>query len=210
VRLPGVALQQGRAGRLSRDDGDFGPRQANHVARAGDGPTGTVPADVIVQPPVGEILEDLRAGRVGVIGRIRLVFELLRHEPAVFGGQRLRDAHHPGGPLRGRREHDYERIAADGADHGQRDPGVARSGLDDGLPGLEQTLLFRVEDDAQRQPVLDRAHRVEGLDLDVHLDAIGRKTVDTDNGSAADRFEYVVVNHVSFLCSGRPRGGIVV
>jgi hypothetical protein len=106
VRLPGVALQQGRAGRLSRDDGDFGPRQANHVARAGDGPTGTVPADVIVQPPVGEILEDLRAGRVGVIGRIRLVFELLRHEPAVFGGQRLRDAHHPGGPLRGRREHD--------------------------------------------------------------------------------------------------------
>jgi hypothetical protein len=97
----------------------------------------------------------------------------------------------------------HERITPNRADHGKRDPGVAGSGFDDGLPRLEQTLFFSVQDDAERQPVLDRPHGVEGLDLHVHLDALGRELVDPDDGRAADGLENVVVNHVSFLCSRR-------
>ena len=38
-------------------------------------------------------------------------------------------------------------------DHGHRDAGVAGGGLDDGIAGLEQTLLLGVGDDCKRESV---------------------------------------------------------
>ena len=37
-------------------------------------------------------------------------------------------------------------------------------------PGRSAPRALRVLDDAEREPVLDRAHRVERLDLDVDVD----------------------------------------
>ena len=42
-------------------------------------------------------------------------------------------------------------------------------------PRLELAGFFRRLDDAEREPVLDRAERVEGLALDVEVDALGRQ-----------------------------------
>ena len=64
-------------------------------------------------------------------------------------------------------------IALLGADHRQPDAGVAARGLHHGLAGPQPAVAFRRLDDAERDAVLDRAQRVEGLDLDEHLDALG-------------------------------------
>ena len=40
-------------------------------------------------------------------------------------------------------------------------------------PGSQRAAALGVLDDAERQPVLDRAHRVERLDLDVQLTCAG-------------------------------------
>lgn len=66
---------------------------------------------------------------------------------------------------------------------------VARSGLDDGLPGLELAGTLGVLDDGERQAVLDRAQRVEVLGLDVHVDAGGGESVNFHDRRPAHRFE---------------------
>ena len=60
-----------------------------------------------------------------------------------------------------------QRIALLRAHHGEADAGVAAGRLDHRLAGLELAGFLGRLDDAQRQPILDRAQRVERLDLDV-------------------------------------------
>ena len=56
-------------------------------------------------------------------------------------------------------------------------------------PGLQRAGALGVLDHAEREPVLDRAHRVEGLELDVQVDVRRRELVDPDDRRAADRLE---------------------
>ncbi|HSR98059.1 MAG TPA: hypothetical protein VLM79_13455 [Kofleriaceae bacterium] len=90
-----------------------------------------------------------------------------------------------------------EWIAARSADHRERDAGVARGRLDDGLPRLELAAPLGVLDDAEGEAVLDRAARVGGLELDVELDVRGAQAVDAHDRRAPDGFRDVVVNHNS-------------
>ena len=59
-------------------------------------------------------------------------------------------------------------------------------------PGCSVPRPLGVLDDAERKPVLDRAHRVEGLDLDVQIDVRRRELVDPHDRRVADRAEDVV------------------
>jgi hypothetical protein len=79
------------------------------------------------------------------------------------------------------------------ADHGEADAGVTAGELDDGLAGLEGAGAFGVFDDAKGEAVLDGAERVEGLDLDVEVDALGRELVDLDGRRVAYGLKDVVV-----------------
>jgi hypothetical protein len=63
---------------------------------------------------------------------------------------------------------------------------VAAGGLDHRLSGLEFAALLGRLDHAQRKPVLDRAQRIEGLDLDVEVHVRRREPVDLDDRRVAD------------------------
>ena len=98
------------------------------------------------------------------------------HQPAPLDAELLRHGHH-------------QRIALGGAHHGEPDAGVAAGRLDDGLPGLELARLLGRLDHAQRQPILDRAQRIERLDLDEQVHARRRQPVDPHDGRVADRLQ---------------------
>ena len=60
-------------------------------------------------------------------------------------------------------------------------------------PGLSAPRALGVLDDGARHAVLDRAHRVEGLELDVDVDARRRELVEAHHRRVADGVEDVVV-----------------
>src|SRR5690606_23278116 len=143
-----------------------------------------------------------------------LVVELPAEEPAVRLGELACLREHARTLLRRRRQHDLrteeaqqlaaldaeafghrhdERIAFLRADHREADAGVAARRLDDGLPGGELAGLLGALDDGARHAVLDRAHRIEGLDLDPDVDAGRRELPEPDERRTADRLEYVFV-----------------
>ena len=62
----------------------LGPRQPDHLAGAGQRAARAPAGDEVVEPPAGEVGQDLRAGGTAVIGRIGRVLELARQEPAVL------------------------------------------------------------------------------------------------------------------------------
>jgi hypothetical protein len=122
---------------------------------------------------------------------VGLGLELAGEEPAVLLGQLLRLHVHAEALLRPRRQHhlgaeeahqlpaldreavghgDHQRIALGGADHGQADAGVAAGRLDHGLARLQRSRALGILDDAEREPVLDGAGRIEELRLDVDPD----------------------------------------
>ena len=136
--------------------------------------------------------------REWIVG-VGLVLELPGQEPAVRLGELDRLVDHADAALRLRRQdhlgaekahqpapldaellghRDHQRIALGGAHHREADAGVAAGRLDDGLAGLELTRLLGRLDDAQREAVLDRAQRVEGLDLHEEVHARRRQPVD--------------------------------
>ena len=61
--------------------------------------------------------------------------------------------------------HDLQRVALVGADHRQRDAGVARGRLEDRLARADRALVLGVLDQRARDAVLDRAGRVARLEL---------------------------------------------
>ena len=81
----------------------------------------------------------------------------------------------------------HQRIALHRAHHRQADAGVAAGGLDHRLPRAQRAAPLGVLDDPEREPVLDRAHRVERLDLDVEVDVRRRELVQPHDRRAADR-----------------------
>ena len=66
-------------------------------------------------------------------------------------------------------------------------------------PGFSAPRALGALDDGERQAVLDRAHRVEGLDLDVDVDAGRRELVEPDERGVADGVEDVVVAGHDYL-----------
>ena len=137
-------------------------------------------------------MEDLARGGAGVHVGVGFVLELAGEEPAVHGGELVGLGHHAHAALRGGGQHDLgaeeaheaaaldaeglghgddEGIALGRADHGKSDAGVAAGCLDDGLAGLQCAAAFGVLDDAEGEAVLDRAERIEGLDLDEEVHA---------------------------------------
>ena len=155
--------------------------------------------------------------------RIGRVLELARIEPAVRLGEFDRLAHDPDGALLGRGEdhlgaeeahepptlhaeavghHRHQRIALRRANHGQADAGIAAGRLDHRLAGLQLARFLCRLDDAERQAVLDRAERIECLDLDVEVDPRRREPVDPHDRRVADRFENALISvaHLSLPC----------
>ena len=187
-----------------------------HFAGAGERAARAPARDEMVEALADEVLQDFRAGRVAVIGRIRRILELAREEPAMFLRELGGLAHHALAAFGGGREdhlraehahdlaaldregfdhHGDERITLRGAHHRERDAGVARRRFDDRLARLQRAAFLRVLDDRDREAILDRRERIEELALHVHRRAGRREAVDADDGSAADGAENVVVDH---------------
>src|SRR5690606_39889563 len=82
-----------------------------------------------------------------------------------------------------------------GADHRQRDAGVARGALDDGAAGGQRTGPLGGVDDGDAHPVLDGVGGVVELQLgqDRGLEALG-EAVETHERGAADECGDVVVD----------------
>jgi hypothetical protein len=141
---------------------------------------------------------------------VRLVLELPGHKPSIRLRQLSRFTHHAGSAFRCRCQDDFgaeeshEAPALDAerlchrdhqwvpflrAYHRESDAGVAARRFDDRLARLEPAGTLGVLDDAQREPVLDRAEWIEGFDLHVEVDALRREPADSHDGSVADRFE---------------------
>jgi hypothetical protein len=198
------------AGRLTDDDPGLRALLGEDAGDALQRAAGAVAGDEVVEPLAGEILDDLaRRGARMEVG-IGLVLELAGEEPAMGIGELDRLLHHAEAALGRRRDDDLgaeeahepaaldaerfghgddERIAFGGADHGEPDAGIAAGRLDDGLAGLQLARLLRRLDDAERQAVLDRAERIEGLDLDVEVDAGRGEAVDAHHRRAPDGLE---------------------
>ena len=74
------------------------------------------------------------------------------------------------------------------AHHRQGDARVAARALDDDGVGLQQPAAAGIEQDKGREPVLDRAARIEKLRLRVDRDAVAPE-VERDQGRVADQAE---------------------
>ena len=207
-----AAGEHRRVGRLADNDLGVGPLLGQHARDAFERAAGAEAGDPVVELLALEVVDDLARGGARMHVGIGFVLELARQEPAVRLGELLRLVDHADAALGRRREHhlgaeeahqlaaldaeglrhrDDQRIALRGADHREPDAGVAGGRLDHGLPGLELAGLFRGLDDAERQAILDRAERIEGLDLDEQVDAFRRQLVDLDHRRVADGFKNV-------------------
>jgi hypothetical protein len=188
--LRNPATQKRRVVRLANDDFRLRALCPQHARHALQRAAGAHARDPIIEPLAGERLEDLGGGGPGVDVRVGFVLELPAQEPAMGLRQFLRLAQHTaalfgGGGQDNLGAHeaqqpppldaeilghdDDERIAFPGADHGQADSGIAAGGLDDRLPRLQLAAALGGFYDAQRQPVLDGAQRIERLQLDEKL-----------------------------------------
>ena len=195
IRTPGLSLAE-----IARD-----AHQRPARAEAGD-----------EHVDLGAVGEDLRAGRLVVGQRVGRVAVLVRHHEALVLadqvlGQRDR-------PVRARRPrgvddlgaeqrghlaplvgdvvgHDQrDAVALAPADHRQRDAGVARGRLEDDRVLVQAAARLEVLDQVLGDAILDRAGRVEHLELgeDAHV-GVRRHARDLDQRRVADRLEDVAV-----------------
>src|SRR2546430_1619707 len=68
--------------RLRGDVLPLRPREAHHPPRPGQRAPGAPAGDEVIEPPAGEVLQDLGPRGIAVVGRVGLVLELPREEPA--------------------------------------------------------------------------------------------------------------------------------
>ena len=198
VRAGPAAGEHGRGRRLDGDHLQVLVALLEEAARAGDRAAGADAGDEVVDPAV-ERLPQLRAGgaavRLGVGGVGELVGQpdvaVARHrlrggDGLVHAAHRLGDVHlgavEAQQPLalaaHALREREDQVVALGGAHERERDAGVAARGLDDrGAAGLDAALGLGGLDHRHADAVLDRAARVEHLELGEDLAA----------GSAASR-----------------------
>ena len=208
--LSDSAAQHRRVVGFTDDDLRFGTLLLQHPGHALQGAARSEAGDPVVESFAIEVGEDLLRGRSGMDLGIGLVIELAAQEPAVRLGQFGRLGQHPGAPGgRGREHHlcaeeahdlaaldaevlghDHDQgIALGGADHRQTDARVAAGRLDDRLSRLQRAPTLGVLDDPQRQAVLDRAQRVERLDLDVEVDPGRGQSIDAYDRRVPDRIQ---------------------
>ncbi len=198
--------------RFADDDLRLRPFLAQHPRHALQRAAGAEPGHPVVERLAVEIVEDLaRRGARMHVG-VGLVFKLPGQKPAVGLRQLVGLGDHAGAFVLGRRQHhlaaekahqlapfdaealrhgDHQRIALLGAHHGQPDTRIAAGCLNHRLPRLQLARPLGRLNDAKRQPVLDRAERIERLDLDVEIDAGRRQLVDLDDRRLADRFQNI-------------------
>ncbi len=193
VRRFDAAQQQRRVARLAQHNARARQALAQRLPNAQQCAAGAVRRHEAVELPPLEGAHDLGTRRLAVDPRVRLALELIRPVPPVLLAQRHQHLHHAAKLVRGVGEDDlgaqeahhlspldgeglghdaHERVALGCADHREAEAGVARGGLDDRLPRLQQPVMLGVLDHAQRQPILDGAHRIVGLALHVHLHAL--------------------------------------
>ena len=196
VRAGGALRQQRRVGGLDGDDLRAGDALLQHLADTGDRAARADAGDEVVDLAVG-VADDLLGRGLAVDARVRLVLELLGEDGARDLGDELlglgdralhsagRIGEHELGAVRlqqqaaldrhRRRHREDDAVAAGGADHGERDAGVAARGLDDGAAGLQQARRLGGIDDRDAQSVLDARGGVVELELrqDVAFDAFG-------------------------------------
>ena len=198
--------QHRRLVRLAHDDLGVRHLLAQHAADALERAAGAEAGDPIIELLALEIVDDLARRGARMVFRVGLVLELARLEPAVLRRELARFVDHAVAALRRRgedhlgaeeahqlapldrerfRHGDDQRIALLGAHHGEADAGVARGGLDHGLARLERAVALRRFDHAEGEAVLDRAERIEGLDLDPQIDARRRHLRDPDDRGVA-------------------------
>src|SRR5262249_1081879 len=106
VRLPLLSIEERGACRLARDDPRPRARAFDYLPRAGERATRAPPGDPIVETLAREVREDLRPGGLAVVGRVRLVVELAREEPAALLCELRGEADRSRRALRRRREDD--------------------------------------------------------------------------------------------------------
>ena len=208
-----AAAQQLRLFRFADDDLGLGPLFRQHARDALERAAGAISGDPIVQRLAFEIVDDFAGGGAGVNVGIGFILELPRQEPAARLGELEGLGDHAHAALRRRRQHhlgaeethqlapfdaeglghgDDQRIALLRAHHRQPDAGIAGGSLDDGLPGFQLPRLLGGLDDAEREAILDRAQRIERLDLGEQIAARRRQPVDPDHRRIADRPEDVL------------------
>src|SRR5215211_2139359 len=191
VRAGRASRDHRRARRLDCHDVRARAALLQYLPHPGDRASGPDAAHERVDLAV-EVSPDLLRRRPPVDLGIGGVSELLRHERVVGGPddlprevdrlvhppERGRLAHHRAVGAKQRRallahplrEGEDAVVAAGGADHRQRDPGVAARRLDDQrAPRLDPPLRLGGVDHRRPDPVLDRAGRVEVLQLGHHL-----------------------------------------
>ncbi len=209
-----AAAEDRRIVRFADDDPRLRACLPQHARYTLERTARSVTRDPVVERRIRECFQDLGCGRSRMRIGVRLVLELAHQEPAVFLGQFDRLGQHAAALERGGREHDPgaqkahqlapldaetlghrhdERITLAGAHHREPDARIAAGRLDHGLPRAERAAPLGIFDDAQREAVLDRAHRVEGLDLHVQIDVVGRDLVQSHDRRSADGFENIVV-----------------
>ena len=210
ARLRDAAAQQLGVARLANDDLGCRALLGQHPGDAVQRSAGAIARHPIVQPISGKIVEYLARGGPRVNLRIGFILELPGHEPPVSLGKLNALVDHAHGTFRGGRHddlgakephqlapldterlrhRDHERISLGGTDHRQANSGISAGCLDDGLAGLQLSGFFGRLDDAQSQPVLDRAERVESFNLDKKIHALGRQPVDPHHRCIANRLK---------------------
>ena len=193
--------------------------------RAAGRARGAQAADQIVDAGIAQILVDLAAGAVimrldillvGVLRRMMVRAGMsghrrLDHRVHVVGGGRVRAF----GQARQFLDLGAEQLQqlaylvhldavgdraqphpAHGAQDAQRLGGIAARGLDEGLPARGD-IVELVADHAPRDPILDRAERVGGLQfrVELHVGQAVRRRVQAQQGGVADQLGDVVVAH---------------
>ena len=178
--------EDGRGSRLHGDDLDIGILGFQILANAGDGAAGTYTGYESVDRAVG-VLPDLRAGSAAMDRRIGGVDKLTGHKAVGdLPGQFFRPcdgALHTLGALRqyklravglhelaaldghGLRHNDDDAVAPCGCNGGKADAGVAAGRFDDDRAFLQQAPFLGVVDHGLGNAILDRAGRIEVLQL---------------------------------------------
>ena len=134
----------------------------------------------------GGVLPDLGAGGLEMGGPVVVIGKLVEHPPLAFGLHRvgqIAGIFHP--LLFGDQDqfgaeglhglttfdrqvvgHDQDHaIALDRRRHGQRNPGIARGGLDQGVAGSDLAARLSLGDHGNRRPILDRSGRIVAFEL---------------------------------------------
>jgi hypothetical protein len=182
-------------GGLHREDLHRGICAPKSLAASGESAASPVAGYEGVDASVGDLRENFGDGRRLVVVRVDCVLELAREKVARIRSCHLAAEFYAGSVAIGRLEEldlttevrdqvpalDTRRVAHQDlhtvpfhrADHRERDARVAARALEDHRVATEQATPLGILDEAEREPVLDRAARIQELGLREDCDAFG-------------------------------------